>query len=575
MMNDHSLVFAPVYLPVAAAALALVARAFFRGRAFTVCESAAAFVGLALPWLALAGLFPSIREGHVFMGAIGSWGGGLGIHYRFDALAWLVNVLGLTLGGASWLHSRRKNGCSRLFTAMFLIQSASLAAAIMTADIFNLYVCLEVMGITSYVLIAESKKPGAALASFSYLMVSAAAMVFFLLGLYGLYRLSGSLSYDAIAESLRALPDAGGYTALISICLIIASVVLRVAVMPLYGWLPDAHAMAPHAVSAVLSGVLIKTPLFALTRFLALFEAGQRAGELLSFAGALSAFLAAALALSQRDIKRILAYSSISQIGFVVCAWGAALSAGIHTSAGTLLLSAAFLYALYHAVFKGLLFLTTGSIIEAADERDIYRLRGAASFLRARGEKLPLTALCFAAGLASLAAFPLFSGYAGKTILVDLFKGLPQEPLLLAAGGLTVAYVLKLSRVVLPLKHKQNIEEPETDAPGPGVSGHLAQCTLALLCLAFGVSATYIYALCVRLLSGGLLSTPVAMSLFSPGDLLKFILTLAGGILLFLAASSRIVEALQLRLRRSCSDFQGLFVSFVAGLVIMVLWLIH
>ena len=324
IMRPDDWAIMPVALPLLGAALSLLAKAFFKKGAWAkLFEYLGAFVGLALPWLALAALAPLVLRGQSVQTVLGAWSPLVGIGFRFDGLTWLVDMLGLSVAGMAWLYSAGAGPKGPAFTTIYLIQASALAATAATTDLFNLFVCLEVLGMASYVLVTSSEKPGAFLAAFSYLMVSAAAMVFFLVGVYGLYRLSGSLSYERIAAALAALPDGGGYTALVSLACISAAVALRVAVMPLYGWLPDAHALAPHAVSAVLSGVLIKTPLFALTRFLLAVPGGGSAGQLLRLRlGAITALGGVLIALSQKDAKRLLAYHSISQIGYVVSAWG-------------------------------------------------------------------------------------------------------------------------------------------------------------------------------------------------------------------------------------------------------------
>ena len=365
-MSGSNIALLPVVLPLLGAALALCAKAFFHGSAGKPLEYAGAFVGLFLPWLALAWLLPGVLAGEVYSAVIGDWPELIGIVYRFDGLTWLVDALGFSVAGAAWLYALGAGPKGPAFTAIFLIQTSALAATIATVDLFNLFVCLEVLGMASYVLVVSSEKPGAYLASFSYLMVSAAAMVFFLLGLYGYYRLTGSLSYEGIKAALTAMPDGGGVIAAISLACIAAAVALRVAVMPLYGWLPDAHAMAPHAISAVLSGVLIKTPLFALSRILLALPGGGAAGQVMGYAGSITALVAVLIALSQKDCKRLLAYHSISQIGYIVAAWGAGISAsaaGDH-ALGLAFGTAAFLHALYHALFKGLLFMSVGTASE-------------------------------------------------------------------------------------------------------------------------------------------------------------------------------------------------------------------
>ena len=298
-----------------------------------------------------------------------------------------------------------------------------MAATAMTADLFNLFVCLEVMGIASYILVASSEKPGAFLASFSYLMISATAMVFFLLGLLGFYRLTGSLSYEGIAEVLNRLPDKGGLEAAASLALIAAAVAIRVAIMPLYGWLPDAHAPgAPCHIrrfvgsadqSPSLCPVPDPDPDAGRTGHRQAYELHRSPGG--SGGGRHRP-------LPERFQTAPWAYHSISQIGYIVAAWGAAVWKGLTTEAGLVLFAAAFLHALYHALFKGLLFLTVGTTTDTVGERDVYKIRGALRELKKAGEKVPLTFLCFLTGALAITAIPPFNGFASKSALSYAFK---------------------------------------------------------------------------------------------------------------------------------------------------------
>lgn len=587
-MNLETLVFAPVMLPLLGAALVFCAKAFLQGRSCRVLEYGGVFMGLGLPWLFLALLLPEVFEGRAVQGIIGSWNPAVGIPYRFDGLAWLVHVLGFSVAGAAWVYSLGAGPRGPAFSAVFLIQTAALAATMITADLFNLFVCLEVLGIASYVLVAASDKPGAALASFSYLMLSATAMVFFLLGVYGLYRLTGALSYGGIARGLRALPAGGGAVAQVSLALVVSAVAIRVAVMPLYGWLPDAHALAPHAISAVLSGVLIKTPLFALSRVLLILPSGAAAGQLLGYAGAATALAAVVIALSQTDAKRLLAYHSVSQIGYVVCAWGAALHVGLSTGAGIVLMGAAFLHAFYHALFKGLLFLSVGTTIDQTGERNVYELRGAAATLRARGEKFPVTLVCFAIGALAICAIPPFNGYASKTALSLALKGSVQEILLTAAGVGTVASFLKLSRIYWPRKSISRTAAPSGGDSVPGGTGspdprgnaapwsvHGSQIVLAILCLLGGVAAPAIYAGVLRLLAVGPAAPEPSPAFFAPRPLAKTAFVALGGTaLFFLAVSEKGSRALRI-VRERPRSFQGLFVSFALGTAALAAWLLR
>lgn len=572
-MNPDDMVFAPVVLPLFGAALALCSKAFLKGRAAIFLEYIGVFLGLAVPWLVFLQTAPLVFSGKAFHGIIGGWHPAVGISYSYDGLAWLVNILIFSIGIAAWIYSVGAGPKGPVFSTVFLIQISTMAMTITTTDLFNLFVCLEVMGITSYVLIAFSGKPGASLASFSYLMVSATAMVFFLVGFYGLYRLTGAISYTGIAQGLRNLPDFGGIAADISLVMIVGAILVRVAIMPLHNWLPDAHALAPHAVSAVLSGVLIKVPLFALSRILTTLAQGMQLGGVLGYAGALTALLGVVLALSQKEAKRLLAYSSISQIGYVVSAWGMALQVGIESELGILLMAAAFLHAFYHALFKALLFLSLGTTIDRTGSRDISQLRGSLAILRRHGERFPITFLCFLCGALAIAAIPPFNGFASKTLLANALKGNLQYLVLSMASVGTVASYIKLSRVYWPrtkeVKVVDTIAFPGT-FPRIHWTIHVSQSFLAILCLIGGLAITTIFPFIQRVLSATGEDFETTAGLYSMDNLLMTLaLTLAGGGL-YLLASTKPGSSILTLLRQRRHTFQGLFVSFALGCMVLL-----
>lgn len=560
-MNNMELALSPVFLPLAGAAMALLSKSIPRRRLATFLELCGALTGLFLPWLTLAALLPVVMDGGISF-TISGWNATLGIAQRFDGLAWLVDALGFMGAGLAYLYSRGAGPRGPHFTAIFLIQTAALAATASTADLFNLFVCLEVLGIASYVLVASARKPGAYLAAFSYLAISSAAMVFFLVGLFGFYRLTGSLSYASIAQGLGSLNDGGGPVASLSSACIVAAIAIRVAVMPVYGWLPDAHALAPHAVSAVLSGVLIKTPLFALGRLLAFLPSGQQAMNMVGVAGVITALAAVIVALSQSDAKRLLAYHSISQIGYIVAAWGLGTAAG---------LQAAYMHALYHAIFKGLLFLSIGTITDAAGNRNVYTLRGAGSALIKAGDKGLSVGVSYAIGALSICALPPFNGFASKNAIGHLFKGSWAYWVLFAAGVCTVASFLKLSMIFLPA-HGENAQEKlqakvESDqAPEYRIHCSMKSALLILagLCVASGLLAGPLGTFTGRLLGVPFLG--VKDVIYSASALIKTAITVVLGMFIFGIAISPPGKKLATAIRGRPRSFAGLVLAFISGL---------
>mgnify|MGYP000300734644 CR=1 FL=1 len=618
-MRTDDVVFLLIALPLAGAGCVLLGTVLRSRWVKQLMAHLGAFLALGAVWLPLVKLAGLVHGGQRFSGTIGGWASDMGIQYQCDGLALLVIALGMVLAIPSWMYSRSLNIDHRVFDCVFFIQAGFLAAIAMTADLFNLFVCLEVLGMTSYVLIVFSKKPQAYMASLSYLLVSAASMLIYLLGVYVIYNVTGTLSYAEIAVRIQQAEVLYRQEIVIGLALMVSAIALRVAVVPVYGWLPDAHAMAPHPVSAILSGVLIKTPLFVLLRLVVLFPEQMQIGRAFAFCGAITALLGVLLALSQSDAKLLLAYHSVSQIGFVVAAWGSSLAAGVGTPAGIALMAASFLHALFHGVFKGVLFLSVGTAVSAAGNRNVYTLRDGMRRLARKGFEPSVVLLAFAAGALSITALPPWSGYVSKNLIVYLI----QDPLLagmlsLASIG-TVASFMKLSRIFLPapsgkasgdtergtplvhdaqqelLLQKQvqkrgapaqlHIEHDIEIRPGSGMAWALA--IGAALCLAGGLFGRFIFAFSSELFAAwaGAVSEAAiqgsasatekisAFSLYSGSTLLKTLLMLFWGSALFGILQWRPVQHVMHGVATRHRTFSGLFLAFFLGTAGLILYL--
>lgn len=426
-------------LPLGGLSIALFAKTLRNSRVRDGLDFLAGIGGVVLPLVLLGPLYVVIKE-KPWYPFVGQQPDLLGIQLSFDGLFWLLSLLGLIGSFLSWLYTRSTALKGPVFTALLCLQTFGLIATAASADLFNLFVCFEILGIASYVLVALAGKGRAFLASFSYMMVSSASMLFFLLGVFGLYKVTGRLSYSGISQVL-----AGGISAesvwmvRLSVICIVGATAVRIAVLPVYGWLPEAHASAPHGVSAVLSGVLIKVPLFALGRFLFTLQQDvpflapdvQRLTQILGTAGTFTSLVATVLSLCQRDAKLILAYSSISHIGYIVAAWSLASPLGFVV---------AYLHAFSHAMAKGILFLTVGTVSDRLGERNVDKARGGLSqgwFLFG----------AFLVGVLSLAALPPLGGWVSKGAVAELYKGGWQYTILFISSWGTMAAMLRLSQL--------------------------------------------------------------------------------------------------------------------------------
>ncbi|NCC13943.1 MAG: hypothetical protein EOM32_11300 [Spirochaetia bacterium] len=567
-MNIESLFLAPIYLPLLASALLVTAKAF--GQASKVAESLAFLIGLMLPAVCLALLTPAVIAHQSVETVIGAWETNLGIHYHFDGLCWLLIALHLAVSIPVFLYSKSNPSNRETFSIIFFIQCASVAATSLTADLFNLFVCLEVMGVTSYVLIASSDEDGSVLASFTYLLFSATAMVFFLIGAFGLYRVTGSLSYALIAEVKNSLSGNDLIVAQLSLVLIVVSTLLRCAVVPLSGWLVGAHSKAQHAVSALLSGVLIKIPLFALIRLLLLVTSSERIGSILAWAGGISAVAGILLALREVQAKRLLAYSSVSQIGYVVAAYGLAIEAGLESERGALLIASSLFYAFCHAIAKALLFLSVGTATDALGTKDLRKGRSAAAYLKASGERVPIITISYGIALFSISALPPTLGFWGKNMLTYLAKGHGSAYLLTITAVLTITAYLKLSVLFLP--SKRPVPAVKTQSFG---AIHVSLLLLSLMILLGGV-----FALPIQHFITTLLLPLGSNEVYSSGynayhELAKTFVTLTFALFLTVLGCSTYARNLLAKIPASSAGFSNLFFGYALALTVLAFQLVR
>ena len=288
------------------------------------------------------------------------------------------------------------------FYTLFMLMLAGMNGIIITGDLFNLFVFLEIASIASYALVAFGTEQEELEASFKYAVMGSVASSFILLGIALLYSYTSTLN---MADISRAL-DLKGISPIISFIavLFLAGFGLKAALVPFHAWLPDAHPSAPAPISAMLSGIFIKTlGVYALCRiFFNILGVSQNILFIFIILGIISQIVGAILAIAQNDIKRMFAYSSISQIGYIIFALGI----------GTPLAILGGLFHLFnHAIFKALLFLNSGAIEYSTGSRNLKSLGGLNS-------RLPVTASTSLIGSMSIAGIPPLNGFWSKLIII-------------------------------------------------------------------------------------------------------------------------------------------------------------
>ena len=413
---------------------------------------------------------------------VGQWGpegkGVLGIELVCDGLTKLmliiINLVALVsvIFAAAYMKRFTKVW---LFNALFLLMTAAMNAVVLAGDLFNLFVFIEVAAISSYALVGFGCESEELEASFKYLVLGTIGSAFILLGVAILYALTGHLN---MAEVSKAIPlvGAGNPAVLLAVAALLGGVAVKAAMVPFHAWLPDAHPSAPAPISAMLSGVLIKAAgVYVLMRvvFNVLGPTPALATVLMVMGGA-SMVVGAFMMIGQGDLKRLLAYSSISHMGFVVLAVGVAaevLATGGNKNIAGLCLLGGLFHLFNHAAFKSLLFLSSGAIEQSTGTRQLSEMGGLS-------QKMKITSFCVRVGALSISGVPPFSGFFSKLIII-IALAMAGHPVLSGLAVL-VAVVTLLSFI----KVQRYVLEGE---PSEKVAG--AREAPALMCVALIVLA--------------------------------------------------------------------------------------
>ena len=378
-----------------------------------------------------------------------------------------------------------------LFTGLFV---AGMDIVLLAADAFSFMIGWELMSVTSYFLVAyQHQYKGNRKAAFIYLLMAQIGGLFILLG-YGVLAGFG----DGFAFSSMAAAQLSPGWSSIAFLLAFVGFGMKAGVVPLHVWLPQAHPVAPSHISALMSGVMLKVAVYGFIRFSYDLLGGihWQWGALVLFIGSASAVLGVLYALMQHDLKRLLAYHSVENIGIIYIGLGLSMIfAGTgHPALAALGLIAALYHCLNHALFKSLLFFGAGAILQQTREHDLEKMGG---LIR----RMPVTAVCFLVGCISISALPPFNGFVSEWLT---FQAALQGPVLsnhiLAAlipvaaavlaltGALAAACFVKVYGICfLGLPRSDNAAAASETARGP-LAG---QIVLAVLCLAFGVLPTW------------------------------------------------------------------------------------
>lgn len=471
----------PHWLPILAM-LPLVGGALtpllFHHRSASACFWAAS-VAAATASVAIALLFRLVDSGG-FSYAVGGWLPRYGIELRMDAVgafavpASLLVFLSLAF---SRHYAARVVDSSRasFYYALVLINLGGLNGFLVTGDLFNLFVFMEIFSVSAYALVATAREPIASLAALKYLLLGAVSSLLVLFSVGVIFAMTGTLNLEDAAAALALTSPMPAGLALAGLA---TGFAVKAALFPVHFWLPDAHAAAPAPVSAILSALVVKAGIVGLLRTLELFAAGesllQPLLQLMVWLGALGALGGALMALVQRDIKLLLAYSTVANIGYIFIGLGLATASSV---------SGAMVHTVNHAVIKSALFLAAGAMIHRAGMRNIDDLRGL-------GRRMPITAFGMAFTLLALSGVPPMAGFTGKwqIALGALQAGQPSlVAVLVLAGIIVLAFGVRVINALYFRPPARVAVASATEAPA---SMWLPVLMLTIASLALGLAGT-------------------------------------------------------------------------------------
>lgn len=353
-----------------------------------------------------------VGQGGAFSYYLGGWPPPWGIELYVDSLGAYMLVVLTSIGlpvivfASRDIHHDVREEVVGWYYTLYLLLIGSMMGIALTNDLFNLFVFVEISAIAACGIISIKEDRKCIEASFKYLILSALGSGCLLLAIAMIYMITGYLNYDYVAATITGALNLYPYNVLIALSLIIVSFGVKSALFPLHVWLPDAHSSAPSPSSAVLSGLVIKIYAVALVKLLfrvfplSLYEVIPLL-DLVLFLSVLAVLFGSIFAMVQEDIKRMLAYSSIAQIGYVF------MGIGLF---GERALVGGLLHIFNHAMMKSMLFLAAGMIIYATGIRRISDLKGI-------GVRMPLTMGAFTIGAFAMVGIPGTSGFISKWFL--------------------------------------------------------------------------------------------------------------------------------------------------------------
>ena len=440
-------------------------------------------VAVAVSWLCLGislALLTQVLATGPISYPLGDWAAPWGIEYRIDQISAFVLVIVSAIGAVVAPFSRasvlREVSQRRiyLFFVMYHLCLAGLLGIAITGDAFNLFVFLEISSLSSYALISLGEDRRALTAAYRYLIMGTIGATFYVIGVGLMYMMTGTLN---LADLANRIPEvAHTRTIQAALAFLTVGIGLKLALFPLHTWLPNAYTYAPSVVSAFLAATATKVAIYALIRiYFTVFGATDifEVKQILLVLAVAAMFVASLVAIYQNDVKRLLAYSSVAQIGYIV------LGISFATATG---LTAGIIHLFNHALMKCALFLALGCVFLRLRSVNIGSLAGI-------GRTMPWTTAAFVAAGLSLIGIPPTVGFVSKWTLIQ--AALEKESYLIAAlillsSMLALVYIWRVVEAAY-LRPAPKGHEAVGEAP---LSMVVPTWIMSAACIYFGIDAT-------------------------------------------------------------------------------------
>lgn len=394
----------------------------------------------------------------------GGWDSKFAISFYNDILSLSFVGLSILMWSVLLIYTFKSNRNEPKFLFFFMFLEGVFLGLLQTNDLFNLFIFLELMAVIITILIVYKKTGPSFKAGIFYLLINTVGAMFFLLGIIFIYYVYGTINIQLLKENISLYSD---YSIVkLAFVMMISGLSIKAAIFPLFTWLPKAHGVAQSTISALLSGLIVKGALYLLARIsLDMFAgANYQFKEFMFYIGVVTAITGVMFALVQKDLKQILAYHTVSQVGIMIM--------GLY-SGSYLSYIGGLLHIFNHALFKSLLFLGVGMIISKYYTKKVTGIRGLL-------KTMPVTSILLIVGMLSISGAPLFNGFVSKNLIKYDFKYDTFKMILFAIINIgTVTSFIKFSTILFGEKTRSVITTDKRQ--------QTAMWILASLCLIIGI----------------------------------------------------------------------------------------